>query len=186
MSTISSRLKDKYQEKIVPALMAEFGIVNKMAVPKLSKVVLNMGTGEVVKNKEAYQNIIADLASISGQKPAVRQAKVSVASFSVRRGMPVGLKVTLRGVRMYDFVDKLFSIVMPRFRDFRGLSLRGFDVNGNYTLGISEHTVFPEIDPAKVTRPHGMEISFVISGGSAEKSKSLLTLLGMPFEKENK
>jgi len=146
--------------------------------------VVNMGVGEMSKTKEIGLSLSRDLALITGQKPSTRLAKVSIATFGLRRGMPVGLSVTLRGVRMYDFLDKLFSIVLPRLRDFRGVSAKGFDARGNYTLGLTEHTVFPEVDVAKAGAPHGLEVSIVTNAGSPERAKSLLNLLGMAFEKE--
>lgn len=177
-----NRLKQKYEKEVVPTLSKEFGIRNKLALPKILKIVVNMGVGDTLKNKEEMERAKKDLAVITGQMPSVRKAKVSVASFGVRRGMPVGLKVTLRGDRMFSFLDKLMSIVLPRLRDFRGVPLRSFDKSGNYTLGIREHTVFPEIDIAK-SQPRGLEITIVVSEGGGKKSKRLLELMGMPFEK---
>lgn len=181
---INSRLKAKYEKEVAPVLNEEFGIKNPMATPKIIKVVVNMGVGEMTKNKEIGPSLSRDLAAITGQKPSIRLAKVSIATFGLRRGMPVGLSTTLRGERMYDFLDKLFSIVLPRLRDFRGVSGKSFDLKGNYTLGMSEHTVFPEIDIAKASVPHGLEISIVTNAASPERAKRLLSLLGMPFEKE--
>lgn len=177
-----NRLKEKYLNEIRNVLMKEFGIKNIQAVPSLKKVVINSGIGLAAKNKELIQQIKSDIGLISGQLPSVRSATVSVASFNVRKGMPVGVKVTLRGERMYAFVDRLFSIVLPRFRDFRGVSLSSFDQDGNYTLGIPDHTVFPEIDLAK-SKSFGIEVTFVTNAKSKEKGKRLLELLGMPFEK---
>lgn len=179
------RLLVKYEKEVVPLLKKEFGIKNSLAVPKISKVSANMGAGLMAKNKELASQLLRDLALITGQKPSERRAKVSIASFGIRRGVPVGLMVTIRGRRIYNFLDKLFSIVLPRLRDFRGLSKEGFDNYGNYTLGLSEHTVFPEIDLAKVSRPHGLEITIVIKGGDSLKSQRLLELLGMPFAKSD-
>lgn len=176
------RLKEKYLKEIMPQLSKDFGIDNKFAQPKVTKVVVNMGTGEAIKNKELTQVLKKDMATITGQNPSTRKAKVSVASFGVRRGMPVGLMVTLRGDRLYFFLDKLFSIVLPRLRDFRGVSGKSFDKSGNYTLGIAEHTVFPEIDLAK-SQPKGLEITIVTNTKNPESSRRLLELLGMPFEK---
>jgi large subunit ribosomal protein L5 len=177
------RLKERYEKEIVPELIKEFKIKNKMAVPKVIKVVVNMGIGSSMKNKEVKEALIRDLAVITGQHPSTRLAKVSIASFALRRGMPVGLAVTLRGERMYSFIDKLFSIVLPRLRDFRGISKKGLDKSGNYTLGFAEHIVFPEIDPAKVGAPHGMEITIVTSSKEPKEAEKLFELLGMPFEK---
>ena len=176
------RLQEKYEKEAVKTLVSEFGIKNKMAVPKVNKVVLNIGIGSVAKNKELVETLRKDLAAISGQKPATKVAKVSIASFGLRRGMPVGIAVTLRREMMYAFLDRLFSIVLPRLRDFRGVSRKSFDKGGNYTLGISEHTVFPEADITKGT-PHGLEITIVVNGDKKEMSERLLELLGMPFEK---
>lgn len=178
-----SRLYQKYQTEIIKKLTEELGIKNPMAVPKVTKVVVNTGVGEASKNKEALSAMAKDLAAICGQTPAIQKARVSVASFGVRAGMPVGLKVTLRGRKMYDFLDKLFSIVLPRLRDFRGLTKGAFDKSGNYTLGMEEHIVFPEIDLAKVVKPFGLEITIVNSAKNSGDALRLLELLGMPFEK---
>src|SRR3972149_8920226 len=181
---MTPRLKEKYQKEIKGILAEEFEIKNKMAIPKVLKVTVNMGIGEISKSKELKESLSRDLAAISGQKPSIRAAKVSIATFGIRAGMPVGLAVTLRGVRMYDFLDKLFSIVLPRLRDFRGVPNKSFDARGNYTLGITDHTVFPEIDVSKTGTPRGLEISIVTDAGETEKAKRLLTLMGMPFAKE--
>lgn len=178
------RLSEKYEKEVKEKLMKDLAIKNKLAAPRVTKVVVNMGIGEAIKNKQILTQAKSDLAAITGQLPQVRQAKVSVASFGLRRGMPVGLKVTLRGERMYSFLDKLFSVVLPRLRDFRGVSGKSFDKFGNYSLGISEHTVFPEIDLAK-SQPRGIEITIVTSTDDTKKSKELLKLLGMPFEKND-
>jgi large subunit ribosomal protein L5 len=178
-----NRLKEKYNKEVKASLTKEFVIKNQMAVPKLVKVVINMGIGEAAKSKQAMDALKKDMATISGQAPSIRNAKVSIASFSLRAGMPVGLMVTLRGERMYSFLDRLFSIVLPRLRDFRGVTDKSFDKMGNYTLGLAEHTVFPEIDPTKSAQPHGVEITIVTNGSGMVQSKKLLELLGMPFEK---
>lgn len=184
MTNQKQRLQQKYEDEIVPKLKEEFGVANVMAVPKVTKIVINMGIGGVAgKNKDIKDTLSKDLALIAGQKPSIRQAKVSIAAFALRAGMPVGLAATLRGARMYSFMDKLFSIILPRLRDFRGLLKKGLDKSGNYTLGLTEHTIFPEIDPAKSAAPHGMEITIVTSGKDREQSERLLTLLGLPFEK---
>src|SRR3972149_10306637 len=177
-----NRLKEKYEKETMPVLAKEFGIDNKMALPKISKIVVNMGIGDTLKNKELVEASAKDLAAITGQKPQKRLAKVSVASFGIRRGMLVGLKVTLRKDKMYAFLDKLFSVTLPRLRDFRGLSVDGFDTHGNYTLGISEDSVFPEIDTAK-SQVRGLEVTIVTNTSDKDISKRLLELMGMPFEK---
>lgn len=179
-----SRLKERYRKEILPILMEEFGIKNKHAVPKVKKVVINIGAGEISKNKEYKDMLLRDLAAITGQLPSVRLAKVSVANFGIREGQAVGVSVSLRGERMYHFLDKLFSITLPRLRDFRGVSLNSFDKGGNYTLGIDEYTVFPEVDVTKITKPMGLAISIVIDSGNIELSRRLLELMGMPFEKK--
>lgn len=180
----TNRLKEKYQKEVTEKLSKKLNISNKMAIPKLKKVVINMGVGGALKSKELMAQLKRDLMVISGQMPSDRQARVSVASFSIRRGVVVGLKVTLRGERMYSFLDRLFSIVLPRIRDFRGVSKTSFDKTGNYTLGIEEHPVFPEIDITK-SQPHGLEITIVTSSKNKEESFELLSHLGMPFEKED-
>ncbi|KKQ97894.1 MAG: 50S ribosomal protein L5 [Candidatus Woesebacteria bacterium GW2011_GWA1_39_12] len=185
---MNSRFKEKYEKEIVPLLSKELGIDNKMALPKISKVIVNMGIGDTLKNKELVENSAKDLASITGQKPQMRLAKVSVASFGIRRGMLVGLKVTLRKEKMYAFLDKLFSVTLPRLRDFRGLSVDSFDAHGNYTLGLTENSIFPEIDTAK-SQIRGLEVTIVTNTDNKEVSKRLLELMGTPFEKvsaENK
>lgn len=182
---MTNRLKEKYEKEVKGKLSSEFGIKNALAIPTIEKVVLNMGVGEAAKNQGTLDAIKRDLALVAGQAPSVRSAKVSIASFSLRAGMPVGLSVTLRGNKMYSFLDRLFSIVLPRLRDFRGVKLAAFDRFGNYTLGVVEHTVFPEIDPTKSASPHGMEITIVTSAKNKDQAKRLLELMGMPFEKED-
>jgi len=179
-----NRLVEKYKNEVTPELIKEYSIKNPHAVPMVGKVVVNMGVGDMSKNKEQRDSLVRDLATITGQKPSVRAAKISVASFSLRKGMPVGLTITLRGDRMYSFLDKLFSIVLPRLRDFRGVKTSSFDKKGNYTLALTEHTVFPEIDLSKSASPRGLEISIVTNSDDVEKSKRMLELMGMPFEKE--
>lgn len=167
----------------MPNLKKEFSIKSDLAVPKLEKIVVNMGVGDAIKNKELRDSLAKDMATITAQTPSIRLAKISVAGFNLRKGMPVGLAVTLRRDKMYSFLDRLFSIVLPRLRDFRGLSKKGIDKQGNYSLGIKEHTVFPEIDPTKATA-HGLEITIVTSTKEKDKAKKLLEYLGIPFEKE--
>jgi len=176
------KLKEKYEKEISGKLAGEFGIQNKMAIPRVIKVVVNAGVGSLVKNKEALETFKKDLAAITGQEPAFKKAKISIASFNLRRGMVTGMAVTLRGERMYSFLDRLFTIVLPRLRDFRGVKTTGFDKDGNYTLGIEEHTVFPEVDVAKGS-PHGLEITIVIRAKNPDQSRRLLALMGLPFER---
>lgn len=179
----TNRLIEKYHKEVLPRIMAEFGIKNLMAAPRVEKIVVNAGVGKLSKNQAGLEALRKDLAVITGQNPSIRFAKKSIAAFGVREGDPVGLSVTLRGVRMYAFLDKLFSITLPRLRDFRGVKSNSFDQFGNYTLGLAEHTVFPEIDLAKAAPSHGLEITIVTSSNSVEASKRLLELLGCPFQK---
>ncbi|MBI3397159.1 50S ribosomal protein L5 [Candidatus Woesebacteria bacterium] len=178
------RLQKKYEEEIKAKIAKEFAIKNPMALPKLQKIIINAGVGDLMKNKEAMEALKKDLSTITGQHPSVRNAKNSVAGFNIRRGMPVGLTVTLRGERMYAFFDRLVSMVLPRLRDFRGVPQSSFDKSGNYTIGLSEHIVFPEVDVVKSASPHGIEITIVTNSGDPEKSKFLLKILGMAFAKE--
>ena len=180
---MSNRLKEKYEKEVIKKLAEDLGTKNRMAIPRVMKVVINMGIGDTLKDKEKLENLKKDLSAITGQMPQIRKAGISVASFAIRRGMTVGLKITLRKEKMYSFLDKLFSVVLPRLRDFRGVPLKNFDAHGNYTLGLDEHTVFPEIDTAK-SYPHGMEITIVTNSKNKENSVQLLTYLGMPFEKD--
>jgi large subunit ribosomal protein L5 len=178
-----NRLKEKYEKEVAAKLCEEFGIKNRLAVPQLTRVVVNMGVGKEGRNQALLESLKRDLAAITGQTPAIRSARVSVAAFNLRKGMPVGLKITLRKERMYALLDRLFSLVLPRLRDFRGLLLKSFDQDGNYTLGLAEQTIFPEIDLGKST-PHGLEITLVTNTDNPQKAKRLLELLGMPFAKE--
>lgn len=175
-------LKQRYLE-VRDELAKELSLTNVHALPRIAKVVVNMGTGDRLRDKSVREKLTNDMAAITGQKPKVQAAKMSISGFNLREGMPVGLTSTLRGDRMYHFLDKLIVVVLPRFRDFRGVSVRSFDKAGNYTLGIAEHTVFPEIDLAKVDRPQGLEVTIVIRNSDPEKSKLMLSKLGMPFEK---
>jgi len=179
-----SNLKKKYQEEIAPKLAKGFGLKNRLAVPKVEKVVINLGIGEGADDKDVIDKASQDLSVITGQKPKVARARVSIAGFKLQEGAPIGLVTTLRGKRMYDFLEKLFKIVLPRLRDFRGLPTKSFDGQGNYNLGISEYTVFPEIDYSKVGKARGLEITIVTNTQDNQKAKKLLELLGMPFEKE--
>jgi len=176
-----ARLKDKYQAEVVPALQQKFNYKNVNEIPRLEKIVINMGLGDCKDNPKSMEIAVAELATISGQKPLVTKAKKSIANFKVREGMNVGAKVTLRGERMYEFSDKLFSIVLPRVRDFRGVSAKAFDGRGNYALGVREQLIFPEIDYDKIEKIRGMEMIFVTTAKTDEEAKALLQFLGMPF-----
>jgi len=177
------RLKERYQKEIVPALMNEFGYKNVMQVPRLKKVVVNVGAGEALQNARALDAISQDLMIITGQKPVIIRAKKSIASFKLREGNPIGVKVTLRGNRMFDFVDRLMNIALARQRDFRGVSPDGFDGRGNYTVGMTEQLVWPEIDYDKIDKIRGMEISIVTSAETDDEGRRLLALFGMPFKR---
>ncbi|MGI5918105.1 MAG: 50S ribosomal protein L5 [Christensenellales bacterium] len=177
------RFKDTYINDVVPAMMKKFGYKNIMQVPKLEKIVINMGLGDTKDNPKSLDSAVADLAVISGQKPVVTKAKKSVANFKVREGMKIGAKVTLRGNRMYEFADRLMSIVLPRVRDFRGVSPTSFDGRGNFALGLKEQLVFPEIVYDNVDKIRGMDIVFVTTAKTDEEARELLTLLGMPFRR---
>jgi large subunit ribosomal protein L5 len=176
-----SRLKEKYEKEVVPVLKKEFGYDNMMAIPKIQKVVVNMGLGEATSNAKIVDTGADELARITGQKPVVTRAKKSIAQFKVRQGMPIGTMVTLRGPRMWDFLDRLMAVALPRVRDFRGVSPKGFDGRGNYTLGLKDQLLFPEIDYMKVDKARGMNISVVTTATTDEESRKLLQLLGMPF-----
>jgi len=178
---MSARLKDKYQKDVIPALQKEFGYKNVMAVPKIQKVVVNMGLGEATANAKIIDTGADELARITGQKPVTRRAKKSIAAFKVRKGMPVGTMVTLRGERMWEFLDRLMTIALPRVRDFKGVSPRGFDGRGNYTLGLRDQLIFPEIDYMKVDKARGMNVSVVTTARTDEEARKLLQFIGMPF-----
>ncbi len=177
------RLKDIYKAEIIPAMMQKFSYKNVMQVPKLEKVVINMGMGDLKDNPKGLESALAELAAISGQKPVVTLAKKSVANFKVREGMKIGAKVTVRGSRMYEFVDKLISIAIPRIRDFRGLSANSFDGRGNFAMGLKEQLVFPEVDFDKVDKIRGMDIIIVTSAKTDEEARELLAFMGMPFNR---
>jgi large subunit ribosomal protein L5 len=176
-----SRLKDRYQSEVVPALQKEFGYTNVMAIPKLQKIVVNMGLGEATSNAKLADVGADELGRITGQKSVVRRATKSIAQFKLREGMPVGAMVTLRGERMYEFLDRLVSVALPRVRDFRGVSPKGFDGRGNYTLGLKDQLIFPEIDYMKVDKTRGMNISVVTTAKTDEEARKLLQLIGFPF-----
>lgn len=176
-----ARLKDKYLNEVMPGLQEQFNYSNVMAVPKLDKVVINIGLGEAVQNPKALDAAINDLTLITGQKPVVTKAKKSIAGFKLREGMPIGVKVTLRGERMYEFVDRLISVALPRVRDFRGVSPKSFDGRGNYSLGLKEQLIFPEIEYDKIDKLRGLEVVFATTAKTDEEGRALLKLLGMPF-----
>jgi large subunit ribosomal protein L5 len=176
-----TRLKEKYQKEVVPALTKEFGYKNVMAVPRLEKVVVNMGLGEATTNAKLVDVGADELARITGQKPVTRRAKKSIAAFKVRKGMPIATMVTLRGERMWEFLDRLMTIALPRVRDFKGVSPRGFDGRGNYTLGLRDQLLFPEIDYMKVDKARGMNVSVVTTAKTDEEARKLLQFIGMPF-----
>jgi large subunit ribosomal protein L5 len=176
-----NRLRDKYLKEVVPALKKEFGYTNVMAIPKIQKVVINMGLGEATANAKVIEVATDELGRITGQKPVVRRAKKSIAQFKVRAGMPVGAMVTLRGERMYEFLDRLVSVALPRVRDFKGISPKGFDGRGNYTLGLRDQLIFPEIDYMKVDKTRGMNVSVVTTAKSDEEARKLLQFIGLPF-----
>ncbi len=178
-----ARLKDYYVSTVAPALMKKFGYKNVMQIPRLDKVVVNVGAGEAKENAKAIDAIMGDLSLITGQRPVVCRAKKSVANFKLREGMPIGVKVTLRGEKMWDFVDKLFNIAFPRVRDFRGINPNSFDGKGNYSTGIKEQLIFPEIEYDKIDKVRGMDINFITTASTDEEAKELLTLLGAPFAK---
>ncbi len=180
----ASRLKVRYDKEIVPVMMERFGYKNPMAVPRLSSIMLNMGVGDAIQNIKLLDNAAEQLGLIAGQKAAVTRAKKSIANFKIRAGMPIGCRVTLRGPRMYEFFDRLVSVALPRVRDFRGVSARSFDGRGNYTMGVKDQLIFPEVNYQKVDRVRGLNISIVTTARSDEEGKNLLTLLGMPFRKD--
>ena len=178
-----SRLKEQYQNEIIDAMIKKFGYKNIMEVPKLDKVVINMGVGEAKENAKVLESAIADMEKIAGQKAVVTRAKNSVANFKIREGMPIGCKVTLRGERMYEFVDRLINLALPRVRDFRGVNPNAFDGRGNYALGINEQLIFPEIEYDKVDKVRGMDVIFVTTAKTDEEARELLTQFNMPFTK---
>ncbi|MBR5166310.1 MAG: 50S ribosomal protein L5 [Ruminococcus sp.] len=178
-----ARLKDYYVSDVAPALMKKFGYKSVMQIPKLDKVVINVGAGEAKDNAKVIDAIMTDLAAITGQKPIVCRAKKSVANFKLREGMPIGVKVTLRAEKMYEFVDKLFNVAFPRVRDFRGISANSFDGKGNYSTGIKEQLIFPEIEYDKIDKVRGMDINFITTANTDEEARELLSLLGAPFIK---
>ncbi|MBN1975593.1 MAG: 50S ribosomal protein L5 [Sedimentisphaerales bacterium] len=179
-----ARLKDLYKTKVVPGLISEFNYKNPMAVPRMEKIVLSMGIGKAIQDKKFLEMAKKDLTMISGQIPVVCKAKKSVSNFKLREGMDIGLKVTIRGIRMFEFMDRLINLAIPRVRDFRGLNTEGFDGRGNYSMGLSEQSVFPEINAAKVEFQQGMNITFVTTAKTNDEARKMLQLFGMPFKKD--
>ena len=177
------RFKDMYKNDVAPALMKKFGYKSVMQIPKIEKIVINVGCGEARDNSKIIDAIVGDLSVITGQRPVVCKAKKSVANFKLREGMPIGVKVTLRGDRMYEFVDRLFSVALPRVRDFRGINPNSFDGRGNYSFGIKEQLIFPEIEYDKIDKVRGMDITFITTAKTDEEARELLTLMGAPFAK---
>ena len=180
---MAARLKDKYQSEIVPVLQREFGYTNPMRVPRMTKVSVNIGLGEATQNAKALDAATGDLSAITGQKPVITRAKKSISNFKVRQGNPIGMMVTLRGDRMYEFMDRFLNVALPRIRDFHGVPVNSFDGRGNYSLGLREQLIFPEIEYDKIDRIRGMQVTFVTSATSDEESRRLLELFGMPFQK---
>lgn len=178
-----NRLRQKYENEVKNQMVEKFGYKSVMQIPTIDKIVINMGIGDAVSNSKVLDEAVAELALITGQKPVITRAKKSIAGFRLREGMPIGCKVTLRGERMYDFLDKLVSVSLPRVRDFRGVSKKSFDGRGNYTLGVKEQLIFPEIDFDKVNKVRGMDIVVVTTANTDEEARALLTQLGMPFQK---
>lgn len=181
-----ARLYTQYKNEVVAKLMEEFSIGNVMAVPKLKKITINVGVGDAVSDRKRLDDIAASLGQITGQKPVLTKARKSISNFKLRDGMPIGVKVTLRNAMMYEFLDRLVTLALPRTRDFQGVPDKSFDGRGNYTLGLKEHSIFPEIDTDKIDRMHGMDITFVTNAGTDEQAYALLKHLGMPFKKRNK
>jgi large subunit ribosomal protein L5 len=182
--SMQPRLQQKYDDEIRPSLAKELGIKNPMAIPKLQKVTLNMGVGTAISEKKHLEDAVAALSQISGQKPVITKSRKAIANFRLRAGMPIGCKVTLRGKRMYEFLDRLISLALPRVRDFRGLNPQGFDGRGNYSMGLVEQLVFPELNPDKFTRLQGLNITFVTTASGDDDGRELLRQLGMPFRQD--
>lgn len=178
------RLQQEYREKAVPKMQETFGIKNRMAVPRLEKIVINMGVGKAIADVKILESAVRDLATITGQQPAVTRAKKAISNFKIRENLPIGCRVTLRRARMYEFMDRLVNVALPRIRDFNGVSTKSFDKQGNYSIGISEQAIFPEIDTGKIGNTQGMDIIFVFNKGPQEQTRELLRLLGMPFTKK--
>lgn len=179
-----ARLKDLYKKEIMPAMVEKFGYKNINMVPKMNKVVINVGVGEAVQNSKALESVVSEITQIAGQKPVITKAKKSIATFKLRAGMPIGVMVTLRGERMYEFMDRFINTALPRVRDFKGISANGFDGRGNYTVGIKEQLIFPEIEYDKVDKMRGMNITFITTAKTDEEAKELLAKFGTPFAKK--
>ena len=178
------RLQKDYREKIIPQMQETFGIRNEMAVPHLDKIVINMGVGKAITDMKALESAARDLATITGQQPVITRAKKAISNFKIRANLPIGCRVTLRRARMYEFLDRLVNVSLPRIRDFNGVSNKSFDAQGNYAIGINDQAIFPEIDTGKLVHPQGMDIIFVFNKGPQEQTRELLKLLGMPFSKK--
>lgn len=179
-----SRLQKKFEDEVIPKMQEKFGIKNKMAVPRLNKIVINMGVGGAIGDMKIMDSAAADLATITGQKPVITKSRKAISNFKLRIGMPVGCKVTLRRTRMYEFMDRLVNVTLPRIRDFNGVSFKSFDEHGNYSIGLDEQAIFPEIDPGRIAHVQGLDITFVFNKGPKDQTLELLSLLGMPFRKK--
>jgi large subunit ribosomal protein L5 len=182
---VESRLQKKYNEEIIPKMQEKFGIKNKMAVPHLNKIVVNMGVGNAIGDMKLLDSAVVDMTTITGQKPVITKAKKAISNFKLRIGLPIGCKVTLRRTRMYEFMDRLVNVTLPRIRDFNGVSFKSFDKGGNYSIGLTEQAIFPEIDPGRISNVQGMDITFVFNKGPRDQTFELLSLLGMPFRKKS-
>ena len=178
------RLAKKYQEEILGQVQQTFGVKNRMSIPRLEKIVINMGVGQAISDMKVLDAAVQVLSTVTGQKPLITKAKLAVSNFKLRKGMPIGCKVTLRKRKMYEFLDRLVNVCLPRIRDFNGVSQKSFDRQGNYTLGITDQAIFPEIDPGKITHTQGMDVTFVFNKGPKEQTFEVLKLLGMPFSKK--
>lgn len=181
---MTPRLLEKFRKEVIPQMQSKYSIKNPMAVPRLEKIVVNMGVGEAISDMKIMETAMSELTIITGQKPSLRRSKIAISNFKLKENAPVGCKVTLRRFRMYEFMDRLVNVALPRIRDFNGVSRKAFDRDGNYTVGISEQTIFPEIDPGKAQRAQGMDITFVFDHGPKEHTMDVLALLGMPFTKK--
>ncbi len=181
---MAARLQQKYREEAVPQMKEKFGIKNRMAVPRLDKIVINMGVGKAISDMKIMDSAVRDLTTICGQKPIIRRAKKAISNFKLREGLPIGCKVTLRRTKMFEFMDRFVNICLPRIRDFNGVSTKSFDGQGNYTIGINDQSIFPEIDTGKIQHAQGMDITFVFNRGPQEHTMEVLRLLGMPFRKK--